>query len=52
VGGDATEQSTAALVEMAGFFRAPNFAKDSTPMRSGRVLVEIDWGLVDSWTPG
>jgi TonB family protein len=51
VGGDATEQSKAALIEMAGLFRAPGFARDSTSMGSGRVLIEIDWSLVDSWTP-
>jgi TonB family protein len=51
VGGDATEQTKTALIEYAGLFRAPAFARDSTPTRAGRVLMEIDWGLINTWTP-
>jgi TonB family protein len=51
VGGEADEASKTALLELSKLFRAPAFAQDSTPMRSGRVLMEIDWGLVRSWQP-
>jgi hypothetical protein len=51
VGGEATEKSKAALVKMASMFRTPAFANDSTPMSSGRVLIEVDWSLINPWVP-
>ncbi len=51
VGGDATPASTEALLELAKLFRAPAFANDSTPVRSGRILMEVDWSLLHPWVP-
>ena len=52
VGGETTPASTEALLELASLYRAPSFANDSTPVRDGRILMEVDWGLLHSWTPG
>ena len=51
VGGETTPASTEALLELATLYRAPSFANDSTPVRDGRILMEVDWGLLNSWVP-
>jgi hypothetical protein len=46
VGGEATAASEALLLEHFKGFRAPEKAKDGTPMTSGRVLIEVNWRIL------
>ena len=46
VGGDATDATEAALLELARHFKAPAKARDGTPVGAGRILVEVDWDIL------
>ena len=47
VGGVTTPESTTAILELSGFFVAPQKAIDRTPLNKGRIVVEIDWSEVN-----